>query len=219
MKYVEGDLRKKSRGRAKGRFPLVSLAALMLLLSILLYLGFRMANAPRELGISESQSESYQAGHQPSSEDPRLESAWEERAEGWRQLLKESSETLLVKEKPVEEDTPGPAIPDPQGTSSLLAEESSPGSNRVVDHAVTDQGRKIARVGLEVDTLGDTAKLGESVEIVWSSPDGTVWKRVIGHPFTIQEIHEDVVRIIVTAEERETINSARLSGKVFAVRR
>jgi hypothetical protein len=219
MNNVEGDLRRRSRGRAKGRFPLVSLAALVLLLSILLYLGLRIANDPRESGISESQSEPYQTDHQTSSEDPRLESAWEERAEGWRQLLKESSETLLVKEKPAEEDTPGPVIPDSQGTSFLPAEEPSPGGNRVADHAVTDEARKTAGLGLEVDMLGDTARPGEAVEIVWSSPDGTVWKRVIDRPFTVQEVHEDAVRITVTAEEREAINSAGLSGKVFAVHR
>jgi hypothetical protein len=68
-----------------------------------------------------------------------------------------------------------------------------------------------------VDTLGGTVRLGESVEIVWCSPDGVVWKSVIDHPFIVREVDGGVVRISAGEEEREAIRSARLSGKVFAV--
>jgi hypothetical protein len=220
MKNVTRDTREGSAGDAKSKFLHVSLATLLLLLlSLLLFLGWRIADAPRKVATVEGQSESDKVRHQPDSEGPQSDKAWAERAARWRQMLKESSDTLHVGDSPVKTKDPAPSVPAPLETPSLPAAGSSLGKDLVEERALTDQGRKTAEVGLEIDTLGGEVRLGESVEIVWCSPDGTVWKRIIDRPFSVQENDEGVVRISVKAEEGRIIDSARLSGKVFAVPR
>jgi len=219
MNDVQREPQERSSGNATRRFPLVMLASLMLLLLLLLFLGFQIANAPRGLDSTKDQNTSYEVHHQPSSHDPQSEKAWQERAESWKQMLKESSDTLRVGKNSVNEKSSAPAVPDPQRAPAPAAEDSSSGGELTGDWVVTDQGRKAAKVGLVVDTLSGTIRIGEPVEIVWSSPDGTVWKRVIDHPFTVEKTEDGSVQISVQPEEGEIIDSARLSGSVFAVPR
>jgi hypothetical protein len=197
--------------------PYVILATL--LLSLLLFLGWQIANDPRRLDPMKGRGGSSPARYQPGSEDRQSEKTWEERTKRWRQVLEESSGTLRVGDTPVKAEGRAPAFPDSRRAPSLPAEESSYGKDLVRDQAVRDQVRKKAEVDLEVDTLDGAVRSGESVEIVWCSPDGSVWKKIIDHPFTAQRIDEGMVRITVKAEEGQTIISAKSTGKVFAVPR
>jgi hypothetical protein len=167
----------------------------------------------------KGRGDSSQASYQTDSEDLQSEKAWEERTKGWKQVLKESSDALRAGNSTVKGKDRAPASPGSSKAPPLPEGESSSGKYRVSDQAVTDQLRKKVDVGLEVDTLDGAVRSGDSVEIVWCSPDGSVWKKVIDHPFIAQGIGEDKVRITVKAEEGQAITSARSTGKVFAVPR
>jgi len=91
------------------------------------------------------------------------------------------------------------------------------GKDSPEDGPVTDQARDNGAVWLEIKTLDGTIAAGDSVEVIWSSPDGTEWKKVTEHTLTARGIHEDMVRLEVTPEVARLLTSARSRGRIFAV--
>jgi hypothetical protein len=201
--------RQGGREAGKGWLLYAALGILLLFLVLLVSMAWRIADVQDEPIPVATQS------HTP-PEVPQAEGAWDERVAEWRQMLKKSSDNLRSGKSLTELDV-SHGVPSPGPGEDAAALPSPPPKRTAQVPESPAQDRETAGKTLKVEVLGEDFAPGGSVEIVWCSPDGTVWKRVMDRSFRVEAAQEGMVSITVKAGEAEKVTSARSSGKVFAV--
>ena len=118
---------------------------------------------------------------------------------------------------------------DPQGANSFppaggVPPDAPDGQERTIRDPEKRQGGGTAGRGelsesvtlIEVPCLGNAVRPGDAVNIVWVSPDGGVWKKVVGRPLKVRDISRDEAIVAATPEEARAVAEARSRGRVFA---
>jgi len=196
----------------------ILLAFLLLTLSLLIFFGWHIAHAPQgdrpQKQVGESRSE---ARNRSGGGKPIPDSLWEEKTKGWQRLLEESGKTLRADQEKNLEEQPGSPYTNTGEDVSTPTGEASSGRLPETAPSAGPGEQKDDGEWYEVDSLGTSSSSGDTVEIVWSSPDGSVWEKIIDHRIAARQSDGEKVMIRVSPEEMKEIVSAKSRGRVFAV--
>ena len=177
----------------------ILLALLLLAFATLMASAWFMSRPP--------QGENQEPGEESTSESRgRLEeetlpgASPEKSGEHWQQILEKGKEPIRAGDGP-----PVAGQKSRQDAGSTNVSSAPPGD--------LEATRSLA----EVEALGASVRAGDPVEIVWQSPDGATWKRVVDHPFAVLRVEGNRITIRTSPEEKSQIEAAKSSGRVFGV--
>lgn len=190
MRTSRGGPPVSSRRRAEGHDPSAGRASILLPILLLLLSFFLFAGW--QISTSSRDNGPVKEEHRPASQARSQEKVGVPEPDlSWEERTKRWKQVLGESARTIGKDSP----------------EVEP---------VTDQVREGGAVWLEIETLDSTLAAGDSVEVIWSSPDGAEWKKVTERPLTVRDVSGNRVRLKVTPEEARLLTSARSRGTIFA---